>query len=300
MRVLILGGDGMIGSGLAQELVSSHDVAVTVRNTDPSLLSPVGIASERVNSGVDVRRFDSVVATVASFRPEVVVNAVGLVKQMVTDQTPYSAIELNALFPHRLAGLCRAADIRLVHLSSDCVFSGRHGGYTEDDQPDPVDVYGMTKALGELRDPPFLTLRTSTIGLELRENGKGLVEWFLRRSGRTSGYRQAIYTGLTTMELGRVLCRILEKHEDLSGLWHVASEPVTKFDLLTMLAERLGRTDIDIVPDDGVVCDRSLSADRLRTAIGYHAPSWSSMLDELAGLTKSRNAVHPRVARTRP
>jgi dTDP-4-dehydrorhamnose reductase len=293
VRVLILGGDGMIGSGLARQLVADHEVAVTVRRTDAVSADGLGVPPGRVYGGVDLLRFDSLVAAVADFRPDAVVNAVGVVKQKVVEWPAQSVIELNALVPHRLAAFCRAADIRFVHLSSDCVFSGQRGGYTEADEPDPVDMYGMTKALGEPRDPAALTLRTSTIGLELGPGGKGLVEWFLASSGRLSGYRRAIYTGVTTMELGRLLGRILTRHEDLAGLWQVAAEPVTKFDLLTALADRLGRTDVEVVADDGVVCDRSMSAERLHSVIGYAAPGWPAMIEELAVLIERRATGSP-------
>lgn len=288
MRVLILGGNGMIGSGLARQLAPDHEVAVTVRRADPELAGTLGLPPGRVYGGVDLLRPDSLTGVVAAVRPRVLVNAVGVTKQKVAEWPAQSVVELNALLPHRLATFCRAAGIRFVHLSSDCVFSGGRGHYTEDDRPDPVDVYGMTKALGEPRETTALTLRTSTIGLELGLGGKGLVEWFLAQAGRVSGYRRAIYTGVTTMELGRLLGRILTDHEDLAGLWHVAAEPVTKYDLLAMLAGRLGRTDVEIVPDDRVLCDRSMSAERLRKVIGYTAPSWPAMVDELAGLVERR------------
>lgn len=290
MRVLILGGDGMIGSGLVRQLAADHEVAVTVRRVDATSARLLGVPTDRVYGGVDLLGFDSLVAAAADFQPQAIVNAVGVTKQKVAEWPAQSVVELNALLPHRLATLCRAADIRFVHLSSDCVFSGERGGYTEADRPDPVDMYGMTKALGEPRDPAALTLRTSTIGLELGPGGKGLIEWFLAATGRVSGYRRAIYTGVTTMELGRVLSRILTGHEDLTGLWHVAAEPVTKFDLLAMLAERLGRTDVEVVADDGVVCDRSMSAERLRSAIDYTTPGWPAMIEELAGLIERRAA----------
>jgi dTDP-4-dehydrorhamnose reductase len=249
----------------------------------------VELPADRIFCEVDARRPDDVTAVLDGFRPDAVVNAIGLVKQRPDGQRALPAVEVNAVFPHQLARLCRLGEIRLVHVSTDCVFSGRRGRYTEDDPPDPVDVYGMSKLLGEVRDVPAITLRTSIIGLEPAGAATGLIEWFLRQTGRVPGYRQAIYSGLTTMEFSRVVDRILTKHEDLSGLWHVAAEPVTKYDLLTALAERMGRRDVVVEPEDGVECDRSLVADRFYAATGYSSPGWVGMLDEMAERILRRN-----------
>jgi dTDP-4-dehydrorhamnose reductase len=312
MRVLVLGGDGMLGHELARSLAGTHDVAVTVRGREPrswpgdgaappgggrAARPPGQLPADRVFAGIDARCQDDVADLLDRFRPEAVLNAVGLVKQRREGQTALPAVEINTVFPHRLARLCRVADIRLVHVSTDCVFSGRRGRYTEDDQPDPVDVYGMSKLLGELREPPALTLRTSIIGLEPAvpagspaggrgsAGGRGLVDWYLAQSGPVSGYRRAVYTGLTTMELARLVDRILTKHADLTGLWHVAApEPITKYDLLARLAEKLrraGRAVADVAAADGPACDRSLLADRFADATGYTAPGWDQLLDEL-------------------
>jgi dTDP-4-dehydrorhamnose reductase len=255
---------------------------------------PGPAAPERVFCGIDARCQDDVAELLDRLRPDAVVNAIGLVKQRPEGQTALPAVEVNTVFPHRLARLCRLADIRLVHVSTDCVFSGRRGRYTEDDEPDPVDVYGMSKLLGEVRDAPALTLRTSIIGLEPAGRASGLVEWFLAQcrpgtgQGRSqvSGYRRAIYTGFTTMEFARLVDRVLTKHAELTGLWHVATpEQISKHDLLVRLADRLrrdGRQVAEVAAVDGPACDRSLLADRFAEATGYTAPGWDAMLDELA------------------
>ncbi|ADP78138.1 SDR family oxidoreductase [Pseudofrankia inefficax] len=293
MRVLVLGGAGMLGHELASALAGRHDVGVTVhgprppRRRDRSDPWAGALPANRIFAGLDVRCQDDLAGLLADFRPEAVVNAVGLVKQRPEGRTALPAVEINTVFPHRLARLCRIAGVRMVHVSSDCVFSGRRGRYTEDDQPDPVDVYGMSKLLGEIREAPVVTLRTSIIGLEPAGRGSGLVEWFLAQTGQVSGYRRAIYTGLTTMEFARVVDRLLTKHEDLTGLWHVATaEAITKHELLTRLADRLRRAGgsravAEVVAAEGPACDRSLLADRFAEATGYTAPGWDAMLDEL-------------------
>lgn len=278
MRILVLGADGMLGHELVVQFSMVHNVAATSRR-----------GSDRY-SGVDARRPDSVVEVLADFRPDAVVNAIGLVKQRSDGQSHVAALEVNALWPHRLAAQCRAAGARLVHVSTDCVFSGERGGYTEDDVPDAHDVYGLTKLLGEVQDGSALTLRTSIIGLEL-ESRRGLVEWFLAQSGEVKGYRRAIYTGVTTMELTRLIGRLLEDFPQLHGLLQVASAPIDKYDLLSRLARQLGLDDVHLMPDDQVVIDRSLRGDRLREATGYVAPNWDDMLAELADRIRDREKM---------
>ncbi len=275
MRILVLGADGMLGHELLRQLSQVHEVAGTTRRGSGRYL------------GVDARRPESVVGVLADFRPDAVVNAVGLVKQRPEGQSHVAALEVNALWPHRLAEMCQVADARLVHVSTDCVFSGERGGYAEDDTPDARDVYGLTKLLGEVTDGKTLTLRTSIIGLEL-ESRRSLVEWFVAQSGEVQGFRRAIYSGVTTMELTRVINLLLESFPELHGLWHVASAPIDKHDLLSRLARHLGRVDVTLTPDDKVSIDRSLRADKLREATGYVAPSWDDMLAELTDRIRDR------------
>ena len=282
----------MLGHQLVASLKPRHQVGSTVRGNvapgpETSLVSGV-----RVFSGVDVRTMERVREVVAEFEPAAIVNAVGVVKQRSEAKEIVPSLEINALFPHHLAGLCRAAGARLVHLSTDCVFSGRKGNYSEQDTPDPVDLYGQSKLLGELREPPAVTLRTSIIGLELRRN-TGLVEWYLAQKGTIRGFRKAIYSGFTTMEITRVIEMVLVDFPDLHGVWHVASAPIRKYDLLRRLTEKLGRRDIQIEPDDQFVCDRSLCSTAFSETTGYRAPGWDLMLEELAG------QIHQRGGRPR-
>jgi dTDP-4-dehydrorhamnose reductase len=170
--------------------------------------------------------------------------------------------------------------IRLIHISTDCVFSGRKGNYTEDDVSDAEDLYGRTKFLGEVGGDGCLTLRTSIIGREM-ETSHGLIEWFLSEEGKTvRGYKRAIFSGFTTIALGDIIARLIVEHQDLHGVWHVASKPINKFDLLELVREVYGLT-IEIEPDESVVCDRSLNSDRFRRATGLVAPAWPDMIMEM-------------------
>jgi dTDP-4-dehydrorhamnose reductase len=189
-------------------------------------------------------------------------------------------LELNALLPHQLAFVAQKAGARLVHFSTDCVFSGKKGNYVETDFPDAEDLYGRTKLLGETHYPHTLTLRTSMIGRELSRK-TSLVEWFVAQRGPVQGYRRAIYTGFTTLEIARLVEQLITEHPEANGLWHVSSEPISKFDLLGLVRKHFG-LDTEIVPDDTFVCDRSLRSDRFRSAFGYTPPTWDKMIQELA------------------
>jgi dTDP-4-dehydrorhamnose reductase len=287
MRILIVGGDGMLGHQLLRTLSPGHEVRVTLRRP-VAAYRELQLFSERNAIGdVDARNIDRVADVIKTVAPEAVVNCVGLVKQRPNAKSSALAIQINALFPQQLRDVCEDAGARLIHFSTDCVFSGRTGNYRESDSPDATDVYGRSKLLGEVDHAPGLTLRTSIIGLELSHHAS-LIEWFLAQRGAIKGFRRAIYTGITTMEMGRLVDRLLARHRDLHGVWHVASQPISKYDLLVKLASALGRTDIEIVPDDAFECDRSLRADAFRAATGYEPPSWDDMLAELAGEVRRR------------
>jgi dTDP-4-dehydrorhamnose reductase len=287
MRILILGGDGMLGHELFRQLGEHHDVRVTLRQSLDDY-RPFGLFSAKnALDRLDVRDEARLAGALSDFAPDVAINCVGIVKQRPDAKSPIPSLEINSLYPHKLLALCSARGTRLVHFSTDCVFSGKTGGYREADTPDPVDLYGHTKLLGELQDPPGLTLRTSIIGLELSRRA-GLIEWFLAQRGKIRGFRRAVYTGFTTREMGRIVRRLLEQHDDLHGVWHVASAPINKYTLLVELAKKLQRSDVEIAADDTFACDRSLRADRFGAATGYAPPSWDEMLTELADDVRRR------------
>ena len=277
----------MLGHRLLKHLRGKHDVRVTLRR-GPSEYERYGLFDES-NSyyGVEVLDQDKVTEVVADFRPEAVLNAVGIVKQRGAAKEAIPSLNVNSLLPHRLTLLCRAAGARLVHVSTDCVFSGKRGNYTEEDVPDAEDLYGRTKLLGEVAEPGSVTLRTSIIGLELSRK-TGLIEWFLAQRGKIKGFRRAIYSGLTTAELSHVIEFVLTEHPNLHGVWQVASEPINKYDLLVRFSEILGREDVEITPDDAVKIDRSLSGVAFGEATGYSAPGWNAMLQELCAEVRER------------
>ncbi len=270
----------MLGHKLWQVFHEWFDVHVTLRQS----LRPdnhYGIFdTARVQGNVVVQDFDSVVRAIAAVQPSVVVNCIGIVKQDAAAKDPLTSIFVNALLPHRLAELCRATGIRLIHISTDCVFSGRKGNYSEDDVPDAEDIYGRTKLLGEVTNGDCLTLRTSMVGREL--NGShGLLEWFLGQQGKSvRGYKRAIFSGFTTKALAEIIAGIIVDHPNLRGLWHVASDPISKFDLLTLIRETFGLK-IRIEPEQEFECDRSLNGDRFRQATGFRPTAWPDMIAQM-------------------
>jgi dTDP-4-dehydrorhamnose reductase len=280
MRVLILGADGMLGHELVRNLRDGHEVDASVRRRPDGLVAPA-LDGSRVHVGFDARLPFGLLRLLEESQAEVVVNCVGLVKQRDEAKEALQSVAVNAMFPHQLLEAARLGHVRVIHLSTDCVFSGRLGGYREEDVPDPVDLYGRTKLLGELTSPPGLTLRTSIIGLELGRQ-TSLIEWFLLQRGVVNGFRKAIYSGLTTMEMARCIRLLIEDHPLLTGLWHLAAEPIDKFTLLHRLSRLLGRSDVDVRPDSSLVCDRSLRSERFTARTGYRPPDWDTMLLELS------------------
>jgi dTDP-4-dehydrorhamnose reductase len=276
-RVLVLGVSGMLGNAVLRFFAQSNIYSVLGSARSPVLLRllPPELR-EQVICGVDVESADSLMRLFTQTRPDVVINCIGLVKQLAEADDPLVAIPINALLPHRLARLCDVAGARLIHMSTDCVFSGVRGMYREQDVSDAKNLYGRSKYLGELDYPHTVTLRTSIIGHEL-SSAHGLVGWFLAQQGPVKGYTRAIFSGLPTVELARVMRDFVLPNADLRGLYHVSAEPINKFELLKLVAQAYGRT-IDITPDDKLVIDRSLDSSRFRETTGYQPPSWPELV----------------------
>ena len=279
-RILILGGAGMLGHKLCQLYRREFDAWYTVRSLPRG---PEGFEiwdTERTIAGVDAVDFDSVARAIADVKPEAVINCIGIIKQLKAAKDPIVSLSVNSLFPHRLANLCRAAGARLIHISTDCVFSGRKGMYAEDDVSDAEDLYGRTKYLGEVSGPGCLTIRTSIVGRELHSQS-GLIDWFLsNRGGKVRGFRRAIYTGFTTNAMAKIIADIIVHQPQLSGLWQVSSEPTNKYALLKLVNE-IYQAGIEIEPDDAFLCDRSLDSARFRAAANFQPPSWPEMIREM-------------------
>ena len=269
----------MLGHKLAQVLAPDHQVTAAIRGDGSRW--PGSIKVDDVATNVDVQESGQLVKLLDR-RPDAVLNAAGMVKQIMKDHDPMETIALNSVFPKVLATLCAARGIRLIHYSTDCIFTGSKmsergpNGYRESDLPDARDLYGASKFLGE-PPAPCLTIRTSIIGRELR--GKyGLVEWFLGQNGRSiKGFTQALFTGLPTLELARVTSMILSRFTGLEGIWNIAAAPIDKYELLNLLKEIYGRR-CSIAPADDFYCDRRLDGERFSLATGWKAPAWRELI----------------------
>lgn len=276
MKILVLGASGMLGSAMLRVMGAQEAWSVfgTVRGADPAVEAAAPRAV--LISGVHADQPDSLQAAFSQARPDVVINCIGLVKQLSNAEDPLVAVPINTLLPHRLARMCEVAGARLVHVSTDCVFSGKQGNYVESDLADAQDVYGRSKLLGEVDYPHAVTLRTSIIGHELH-SAHGLIDWFLSQQARVKGFTEAVFSGLPTCELARVVRDFVIPNPGLHGVYHAASEPISKYELLQLVNLIYGK-ELDIEPDDRVKIYRSLNAARFREATGYVAPAWPELV----------------------
>ena len=276
-RVLVLGVSGMLGNAVFRVFAASegHEAIGSARSESVLSLLPQDFRN-RVVCDIDVENVNSLARLFAQACPSVVINCVGLVKQLAEADDPLAAIPINALLPHRLARLCQAAGARLVHISTDCVFTGSRGMYHEDDPADAQDLYGRSKHLGEVDYSNAVTLRTSIIGHELAR-AHGLVAWFLAQTGSVRGFTRAVFSGLPTVELARVIRDHVLPSPELRGLHHVSGEPISKYELLRLVAQVYGKV-IEIAPDDKLVIDRSLDSTRFRQLTGYAPPAWPVLI----------------------
>ncbi|UOB25593.1 SDR family oxidoreductase [Pseudomonas orientalis] len=278
MKILVLGVTGMLGSAVFKYIAShtSHSVFGTMRGKGGAKYFDERYAGS-FYSDVDVLDYEALVGVFEQARPDIVINCVGLIKQLALAKDPLSTLPLNSMLPHRLSKLCALTGARLVHISTDCVFTGEKGMYLESDISDAVDLYGKSKFIGEIQDQPHaITLRTSIIGHELASNAS-LVDWFLSQEGAVKGFTKAIFSGVPTSELARIISDFVIPHPELFGLYHVSAEPIDKFTLLNEIA-KIYEKKIDIVPDDQLAIDRSLDSTRFRQAVGYVPPAWPDLI----------------------
>lgn len=277
VRVLVLGASGMLGSALVQHFYQrdGYEVIGTVRDALPNNELRKRCRST-ILSGVHATNLNELENVIVSHQPGVIVNCIGVVKQLKESSDPLIALPVNSLFPHHLLQLCIRHRARLIHISTDCVFSGKQGMYTEEDTPDATDLYGISKRLGEIDTEGAVTLRTSIIGHEIA-TARSLVNWFLSQNSSVNGFTQAIFSGLPTVELAKIVSDFVIPNQDLSGLFNVSSDPVSKYELLCLIA-RVYQKKIEIKQDNSIEIDRSLDSTKFRRVTGYQPPSWRDLV----------------------
>ena len=281
MKVLVLGVTGMLGSTVFKQLSSDsrYQVWGTLRNANLLHYFPEQ-SHEFLLKNIDVLDHDTLVSVFDRVQPDVVINCVGLIKQLSDAKDPLSTLPINAMLPHRLANLCSLVNARLIQISTDCVFSGSQGMYTEDNVSDAEDLYGKSKYIGELHDlSHVVTLRTSIIGHELNSQ-TSLVDWFLSQTGVVKGYKKAVFSGLPTVELADVIKDYVIPNTSLNGLYHVSVSPIDKYSLLNLIANIYNK-DIEIEADEKVQIDRSLDSNKFRQETGYVPPTWPYLIKKM-------------------
>jgi dTDP-4-dehydrorhamnose reductase len=279
-KVLLLGADGMLGSQLWAYLHRSGiDVTGTVRKTDQTLFDP--LFAKTCHFGITATDFDAILRLIEKINPDCIVNCIGVIKHREKLHNTLEMLEVNSVLPHKIAQICAANNIRLIQISTDCVFSGKKGSYTLLDKPDPIDIYGMTKLLGEITDHPHvLTLRTSIIGKE-QFNKFGLLEWALVQGGKINGFKNAIYSGTTTLELSSIVYTQIMMFPHAYGLYNVGGEKISKYELLQLIYEVYELQDVDVHPVYEPVIDRSLDTSVYDAKFSYTKKSWRQLLSEL-------------------
>ncbi len=279
-NVLIFGASGMLGNTLMKYFLAQPEFNVygTVRSAD-SLANFGPKFREKFLYDINIDSVDSLISAFEIAKPTVVVNCIGLVKQLSASVDPLKALPINAILPHRLSKICGITNSRLIHLSTDCVFSGREGMYSEADIPDASDLYGLSKRLGEVTYDNAITLRTSIIGHEI-SGQRSLVDWFLAQEGVVSGFTRAIFSGLPTIEIAEIIKNHVIPRPDLTGLYHISAEPIDKYKLLNLVAAIYNK-DIRIIEDSNFKIDRSLDSSRFRSATGYIPPSWTELIHKM-------------------
>ncbi|CAI6150599.1 MAG: hypothetical protein SPLUMA2_SPLUMAMAG2_01786 [uncultured Sulfurimonas sp.] len=281
-KILILGVTGMLGHTLYKEMSkqeNNYEVFGTTRNSNGLSAYFTQEEIKSIRSGVDADNFDTVIKAIASIQPNIIINCIGIIKQLPIAKDPLSAITVNAQLPHRISLVARSANARLIHISTDCVFNGVKGNYTEGDVSNAEDLYGRTKFLGEVTYPHCVTLRTSIIGHELKTEFS-LIDWFMSQTESINGFTKAIYSGFPTYEMVNIITNYVIPNEKLSGLYHVSSDAISKYDLLDIMKEVYNK-EININPYEDFILDRSLNSDKFSKITGYKAPSWKVMLTDM-------------------
>lgn len=269
MKIIVMGASGMLGHLLYSELKKTHETWGTVRDKKwhPDLLN-----------GYDIHDLEKIEKLISEKKPDFVINCVGIIKQLKASDDKIASLEVNSLWPHKLAAICERQNAKMIHFSTDCVFSGSKGNYLETDLADARDTYGLSKFMGEVDYSHTLTLRTSIIGHELNSR-VSLVDWFLSQSSECKGFSKAIFSGFPTIVMANFINDYVLKNF-FSGIYHFSSEPINKYDLLKLVMNEY-KKDIVIKESQELVIDRSLNSDKLRNKTKFIPAAWPLMIKQM-------------------
>ena len=282
MKLLILGANGLVGNTIAKYFFerTAYQTIAIIRD-----YSKIKLFNEKYHPNFSVINnildFDETKKKLQYLRPDILINCLGITNKqnLVNSNQIENIININSVLPHRLQRICSDLDARLIHLSTDCIFSGNKGFYTENDIPDPIDPYGRTKLLGELDFENTLTIRKSVIGHEL-VNRKGLLEWFLNQNGSIQGYKNVIFSGLTVLELAKLIDKYIFPRSDLKGILNISGESISKFDLLKIISDIYNKS-IEIIPNESIKINRTLNSSKFNKLTGYKPNSWPVLIKSM-------------------
>jgi dTDP-4-dehydrorhamnose reductase len=277
MKILIFGIGGMLGHKIFQRIqkVSDFEVFGTMRADSPPTIFK---DNKNIFFNIDCENLDTISNLLESVKPDLVFNCIGLIKQKIEDcpKSITQAIKINALFPQKLSLFSRIYNFRLIHFSTDCVFSGEKGNYTTFDVPDSIDLYGQSKFLGEIQAPNTLTIRTSIIGHEINSS-LSLVDWFLSQKNEVFGYKNAFFSGLPTIEIAEILLKYIIFNKNINGLMHISGPTISKYDLLVLIARQYNKK-IIINETSEFIMNRSLDCSLFSDIVGYKAKPWPELI----------------------
>lgn len=278
MKVLILGATGMLGYSLFSNLSEYPQLSIfgTVRSIKGKEYYFEHVQHQIIQN-VDVNHVEQIESAITQVNPDVVINCIGLIKQHDVSKQHIAAIKVNALLPHEIASICDRHQAKLIHFSTDCVFDGKKGIYGEQDLPTATDLYGKSKCLGEVDYGNHLTLRTSIIGHELK-SAVSLIDWFLSQEGRVKGFSKAVFSGLPTAYIAKVLADFVLPKPELTGLYHLSVQPIDKYALISKTS-CVYQKQIEIERYDDFVIDRSLDSSKFQAATGFTPPSWDELVE---------------------
>jgi len=279
-KILILGASGMLGNTFLRYFSQMNEfkITATVRSYD-SIKTMTNLNKYNLLSDVDFEDINYLSKIFDLEKPDIVINCAGLIKHSKEAKDYLKMIYINSLFPHYLANLSLKYNFRLIHFSTDCVFLGTKGNYTENDYPDAVDWYGRSKLIGEINSLNAITLRTSYIGHELNSSLQ-LVDWFLCQTKTVKGYKKAIFSGLTTLEIAKILHKYVLVNTHLRGLYHLSGYPISKYELL-LLVKNIYNKNIEIFSDEKMIINRSLDSSRFCKATNFVPKTWPLMVKEM-------------------